>query len=1124
MKKKFLSLVLVLTVVCSTLVSLGITASAASITGSYQYTYYAGCDSSMGTLLVRDNCTVDGHSMIKNIGNNWSCSTSTGLIFYAKANEGYEFKGFYVTENNGTTRLEEGETTFVDLAGLSDIPVHDKAYIFKFSSLSSLKVEAKFERIVNEENSVAKIGNTYYATLKEAIDVAGVGEIVTLLADVSIGDVYAISIATNDNLIVDLGGHTVTYTGKYAALMNSGGTCTIQNGNIVTAASAQFATATGNVCITNLKNVNITHNGTNKAVTAENSGTITTLDNCTVTTTVDGASAFAVYNGGVITVNGGEYNGELSVLDTDKNSQIIINGGTFSVAPGSEFLAEGVNVYQLANGKYVVTSAVCKIGDKYYATLQDAIDAVPADKTQTTIELLCDVKVSKKKDGSTFALSISVNQNIVLDLGGHTIEGTDTDTGGVISSYGSLTLKNGKIKSYMGACIVSFLNAQSECSLTLQDLEIVHDYATADGITILSQIPLTIDDSIKITSSENLFSTSGQGTVTVNGGVFTKDPSAYVAAGRHVYQLDDGTYKVTEAVCRIGDTYYNTIDEAIAAAPEGTNTTIDLLCDITKTDGGQGDAIVYLRASANKVITLNMNGHTLKNTAGLVIAVGSSNTLTVNDGTCISEKDSTASIMAATGGVCTLEDVYVKGSGSALASYYSNASITANNSSIDGDILINSGIIVLTNCATTVDPTPYTTGTVRRGGAENKYYIDAVAAIGEKGYATLGAACAAAGENDTVYLLCDYQDDKLNISGKSVKVNLGGYTLSRPANNEAVFAIANGGSLELENGILDGRNAVTSNNMVTANDASAFKATDVTFQNAQARWGTIFAGDTSSIELIRCTIKDNTAANGERACGSAIHAYGVVKLTDCIIKDNTETLAMTNAESISSALHLKSSVTLYLSGNNFIYDNKLLNGAQANIALTADKENTAKTVIYVTGSLAGSKIGVTENAWSNPIAAGNGYTLTEADAACFVDDAGIENTKLTNNTVIFAALDENTAFKTTTDSGYYGEYQAPESGIIAFNSFFKNYEKANISKFGLYLYVTGGTKVNVEATTAEDLKNASGLFYTTVTDIPPENFGTSVFAMPYVIIDGVVYYGSDVSATVNGNKWLGNNE
>lgn len=114
------------------------------------------------------------------------------------------------------------------------------------------------------------------------------------------------------------------------------------------------------------------------------------------------------------------------------------------------------------------TTNVAKIGDKEYATLDEAVAAVPADGTQTTITLLRDVE-----EGAGFIAQ--PNQNFIIDFAGYTYDASlptvgsaGTETNGCQLLKGStVTFKNGTLFSTTASIII-----QNYCNLTLEDMVI----------------------------------------------------------------------------------------------------------------------------------------------------------------------------------------------------------------------------------------------------------------------------------------------------------------------------------------------------------------------------------------------------------------------------------------------------------------------------------------------------------------------------------------------------------------------------------------------------------------------------------------------------------------------------
>ena len=119
-----------------------------------------------------------------------------------------------------------------------------------------------------------------------------------------------------------------------------------------------------------------------------------------------------------------------------------VAGGTFSSKVPEKLCADGFAVKENADGSFTVEAenkenAEAKIGEKYYPTLQEAIDSAGnGDK----VELLKDMEVSSK--------FLKVNKSITLDLGGHTIANKIENYGVVVMSGAEATIQNGTIQSH----------------------------------------------------------------------------------------------------------------------------------------------------------------------------------------------------------------------------------------------------------------------------------------------------------------------------------------------------------------------------------------------------------------------------------------------------------------------------------------------------------------------------------------------------------------------------------------------------------------------------------------------------------------------------------------------------
>ena len=117
---------------------------------------------------------------------------------------------------------------------------------------------------------------------------------------------------------------------------------------------------------------------------------------------------------------------------------------------------------------FATEEATAKIGDEEYASLVEAIAAVPTDNTPTTIVLLKNVE-----NGAGFIAN--AGQNIIIDFAGHTYDasaptvgsaGTETN-GCQLLKDSKVTLKNGTLTSTTAKILV-----QNYCDLTLDNMEL----------------------------------------------------------------------------------------------------------------------------------------------------------------------------------------------------------------------------------------------------------------------------------------------------------------------------------------------------------------------------------------------------------------------------------------------------------------------------------------------------------------------------------------------------------------------------------------------------------------------------------------------------------------------------
>ncbi len=253
------------------------------------------------------------------------------------------------------------------------------------------------------DGNVAKIGNTEYATLQAAIDAGGE---ITLIADTTEA---MVTVKAGTSVDVDFNGKTL----NGSMFVEKGATANISNGTILQTNTVAGIEVQG---VATLANMNITSARHAIRVDGLNTeGTVLTVNSGTYQTKAPtGWTAHTINagEGSTVIINGGEFIGAgkanqggagNAIMVKDHVTVVVVNGGVFSDANGSEgvicaansltisggkfdngdkgwsydnYLAEGKIATKNADGYYEVADVVAKVGDKYFATLNDAVKAV----------------------------------------------------------------------------------------------------------------------------------------------------------------------------------------------------------------------------------------------------------------------------------------------------------------------------------------------------------------------------------------------------------------------------------------------------------------------------------------------------------------------------------------------------------------------------------------------------------------------------------------------------------------------------------------------------------------------------------------------------------------------------
>ena len=228
--------------------------------------------------------------------------------------------------------------------------------------------------------NAAKIGETEYATLANAVAAANANDTIEILSDVT----ESIEIAADKNITIDLNGYTLTNTdGKHT--IENNGTLTINDSsndktgtvdNVIHARGAlvnhegAVATLNGGKFYRSLEAGNSPdNNGGNSWYTILNQGTMTINDGATVEN--GGCYSANIRTDSELTVNGGTFKGGINTIKVDENGELTINDGNFSndkatcifnwnktTINGGTFTRPNIANTSVCNGFWDSTSAV----------------------------------------------------------------------------------------------------------------------------------------------------------------------------------------------------------------------------------------------------------------------------------------------------------------------------------------------------------------------------------------------------------------------------------------------------------------------------------------------------------------------------------------------------------------------------------------------------------------------------------------------------------------------------------------------------------------------------------------------------------------------------------------------
>ncbi len=512
--------------------------------------------------------------------------------------------------------------------------------------------------------------NVGYATLTEAIKAAEArnDSPVVLIEDTT----ETITIADNANIVLDLGGKTLT-----GSILAPNATLSISNGSIVntnTGVSAIEINA-GALTLTDVNIISARHavridgaveavinggeytlnatSGTRHAVNVSGAANVTIKAGTFVGpkgTTMDSGSAVCVQSGATVAIEGGNFSGGKNAT-LGVSGTLTVTGGTYDQDP-TEYVAEGYIALENANGAYTVVQGV---------TIDSVADLLAFASAVTSNTEYKGVKVAANPDavvlltddlnlaGSDFAPIGNGAANAfagTFDGQNHTISNMTLScdyyrgvgffrslaNGAVVKNvtFDNANVDNGAAAgaNHFYGVVAGFSNNLTLDNVDVKNSTVTCKYAGAvmvgclEGATTIKNCEI---DTVTLTTTNirgavyGILGNSENGHTatldnnTVNNVVFVVNGEIKPIKETLVYnEWNDGT-EYTEAtyVAQIGDKKYSSLTEALNKAQNGE--TVTLIKDVTliETANVPEGATVVLDLNGKTITSKNLNGDTM---------------------------------------------------------------------------------------------------------------------------------------------------------------------------------------------------------------------------------------------------------------------------------------------------------------------------------------------------------------------------------------------------------------------------------------------------------------------------------------------------------------------------------
>ncbi len=391
---------------------------------------------------------------------------------------------------------------------------------------------------LGETNAVAKVGDTYYKTLADAVAAAD-NNTVTLLKDVTAD----ITIPAGKTMTLDLNGKTLTNVNDHT-ILNNGNLTITGTGKVDNISHAKGALYNKGTVVVNggtfdrSKENGKTSNdsGSNSWYTIKNVGSMTIHDGATVQTagnnTTLGKFSSLVSNGyfnagdytnnrgleqPILTIDGGTFRGGLNTIKNDDHAKLTINGGTFSNY--YQAVVQNHNIAEITGGTFTAASdANAKTYGIYNCGCGAEIDLGTLTVSGGTFT------------GATYAVADVSSENADVTISGGQFAGTKAAIVKSSTSKATIAVSGGKFSSDPSVYVVGNGNT----NIVKRDgSEGAYTY------TVLAKSGLT--SGVYLTNPSGALASNYYVSSTANG-VWTVSYSAPYSGGSSSY---DPTYSVS---------------------------------------------------------------------------------------------------------------------------------------------------------------------------------------------------------------------------------------------------------------------------------------------------------------------------------------------------------------------------------------------------------------------------------------------------------------------------------------------------------------------------------------------------------------------------------------------------